>query len=241
MTVDKVLGSFDEAVADIPDGALIGISCWAGKIWSPENTIRALGRKGARDLTIVAFGIGVGEKERELLGLVMPWYVDYGILVEQHLVRKIISGFPFGIGLDSASKQQWQEGTLEVENLPHGTLAMRLWAAGSGAGGVYVRTGVGTVVEEGKEKRDFDGKEYLLERPLNTDFGFIRAHKADRFGNVVYRGVGRACAPLIAKAARLTIAEVDEVVEPGDLDPEHVTTPGIYVHRVVQVPQEAQR
>ena len=241
MAIDKVMTSFDEAVVDIPDEAVIGISCWGGHVMSPQNLIRAVARKAPKNLTIVCFGLGLGEKEREIMGVVMPWYIDYGILVEKRLVRKVISGFPFVIGLETAVKTQWQDGTLEVENLPHGTLAVRLWAAGAGVGGVYVRTGVETVVEGGKEKRVLDGEEYILELPLRLDFGLVRAYKADRYGNLIYQGVGRACGPTIARAARITIAEVDEVVEPGGLDPEHIITPGIYVHRVVQIPKERQQ
>lgn len=234
MPVDKEVKSFDEAVADVGDGAVVGVSCWGGALMSPENLIRALHRKGPRNLTIVAQGLGVGEKQT-IMGL--PWFLDHGILVEKGLVKRIISGFPFYPRAETPVFRDWKAGKLEVENLPHGTLAIRLWAAGAGVGGVYVRTGVGTVIEQGKEKRVIDGEEYILELPLRLDFALIRAFKADRFGNLIYRGVGRATGPVVARAARVTIAEVDDIVQPGEIEPEHVITPGIYVHRVVKVPE----
>lgn len=235
MAVDKEVGTFEKAIADIRDEAIVGVSCWAGPVTSPQNLIRALASTGRKSLTIVAMGLGLGQKQTAL-GL--PWYIDHGLLVEKGLVSKVISGFPFIPRMETPIFKAWKEGTLQVEALPHGTLAIRLWAAGAGVGGVYVRTGVGTVVEEGKEKRILDSQEYILERPIKLDFALIRAYKADRYGNLTYRGVGRATSPVLAKAAELTIAEVDEIVEPGELDPEHVITPGIYVHRVVQIRQE---
>ena len=244
MAVNKVVASFDEAVADIPDGAVIGVSNFAGIVMTPQNLIQAVARKSAKNLTIVTFFGGLGVKIREFLSSFLGeekasqrWYIDGAVLVEQGLVRKLISSFPFAPGVETV-KNEWEAGRLLAEELPHGTLAVRLWAAAAGVGGVYVRTGVGTVVEEGKEKRVFDGEEYILERPLELDFALIRAYKADRYGNLIYRGVGRGVSALMAKAASITIAEVDEVVEPGELDPENIITPGIYVHRVVPIPKE---
>jgi 3-oxoacid CoA-transferase A subunit len=235
VAVNKAVASFDEAVADIPDRAIIGVSNFAGIVMTPQNLIQAVARKSPKDLTIVTFFGGLGVKIREFLSSVLGeekasqrWYIDAAVLVEQGIVRKLISSFPFAPGVETV-KKEWEAGKLIVEELPHGTLAVRLWAAAAGVGGVYVRTGVGTVVEEGKEKRMFDGEEYILELPLRLDFALIRAHKADKYGNLVYRGVSRG----------VTIAEVDEVVEPGELDPEHIITPGIYVHRVVQIPKES--
>ena len=246
MAVDKEFTSFDEAVADIPDGAVIGISNWAGLAMTPQHLIQAVVRKGPRDLTVATFFGGLGEKVRDfmvtLLGEQLAsqrWYIDGAMLVQHGLVRKLISSFAFGPGVPSPAKEAWEAGTLEVEELPHGNLAARLWAAGAGVGGLYVRTGVGTVVEKGKEKRVLHNEEYILELPLKLDFALIRGYKADRYGNMVYRGVNRAVSAIMAKAATVTIAEVDEVVEPGELDPEHIITPGIYVHRVVRIPREA--
>ena len=245
MAVNKAMASFDEAVADIPDRAVIGVSNFAGIVMTPQNLIQAVARKSPKDLTIVTFFGGLGVKIREFLSSVLGeekasqrWYIDAAVLVEQGIVRKLISSFPFAPGVETV-KKEWEAGKLMVEELPHGTLAVRLWAAAAGVGGVYVRTGVGTVVEEGKEKRMFDGEEYILELPLRLDFALIRAHKADKYGNLVYRGVSRGVSAMMAKAAAITIAEVDEVVEPGELDPEHIITPGIYVHRVVQIPKES--
>jgi 3-oxoadipate CoA-transferase alpha subunit len=244
VAVNKAIATFDEAVADIPDGAIIGISNFAGIVMTPQNLIQAVARKSPKDLTIVTFFGGLGVKIREFLISAVGeekasqrWYVDGAMLVEQGLVRKLISSFPFAPGVETV-KKEWEAGKLMVEELPHGTLAVRLWAAAAGVGGVYVRTGVGTVVEEGKEKRVFDGEEHILERPLQLDFALIRAYKADRYGNLIYRGVGRGVSAMMAKAASATIAEVDQVVGPGELDPEHIVTPSIYVHRVVQIPKE---
>ncbi|MFC2058621.1 CoA transferase subunit A [Chloroflexota bacterium] len=241
MAIDKTVTSFDNAVADIHDGAVIGSSFWAGPVTSPENLVRALARKGSKNLTLVGFtGGGRGQQMQETeptRASSIPGAVDWAILVEQGLVNKVVSSFPFVHRHDTPVNKAWKDGNLQVEHFSHGTLAVRLWAAGAGVGGVYVRTGVKTVVEEGKEKRVFGNEEYILELPLKLDFALIRAYKADKFGNLIYRGVGRATGPLMAKAATMTIAEVDEIVEPGMLDPEHIITPGIYVHRVVQVPK----
>jgi len=244
VAITKVMGSFDEAVADIHDGATVGVSCWVGEVMTPQNLTQALARKSPRNLVLVSFFGGIGEKVREFLSSLYGeeraakvWYIDAAKLIEQGMVRKLISSFPFAPGIDLV-KKEWEAGKLEVEQLPHGTLAVRLWAAAAGVGGVYVRTGVGTVVEEGKEKRVFEEKEYILERPLKLDFALIRAYRADEYGNLIYRGVGRAVSALVAKAASITIAEVDEIVKPGELDPEYIITPGIYVHRVVQIPRD---
>jgi len=233
MALDKEVKSFDEAVADIFDGATILVSCWAGEIMSPQNLLRALARKGPKDLTIISQGGGLAEGQ-EIYGI--PPVIDHGILVDKGLVRKVISGFPLMPLIETPISREWKAGSLEVENIPHGTLAIRIWAGGAGVGGVYVRTGVGTVIEEGKEKRVIDGEEHILELPIKGNFALIRAFKADRHGNLVYQGVGRATSPIYARASNITIAEVDEIVEPGELDPEHILTPGIYVHRIVQIP-----
>lgn len=235
MPVDKVLSSFDEAVADIFDGAVMALSCFGGAIMSPQNLIRAVARKCPKNLTVVAHAVGHAEGQA-VLGL--PLYIDHGIWVDKGMVKKLIAGFPFLPGVDTPVKREWKAGRLEVVNLPHGTIQVKLWAAGAGVGGVYVRTGVGTVIEEGKEKKVFDGKEYILEEPFKIDFSIVRAHKADRLGNLIYDGCQRATAAMVARAGNITIAEVDEIVEVGELDPEHIITPGIYVHRVIQSPKE---
>ena len=135
----------------------------------------------------------------------------------------------------------YEAGQIELEQTGHGTLAARIYAGGAGLGGFYSPVGVGTILEEGKEKRVIDGREYLFETPLKADFALIWAYKADKMGNLIYRGTARQFAPLMAKAARVTIAEVYEIVEPGELDPESIITPGIYVHRIVQTPEEDRR
>ena len=154
-------------------------------------------------------------------------------------VKKLITAWPGTsiIGIESRMEERIKKGDADLELMSHGILVERIRAGGSGIGGFYSPIGVGTIVEEGKEKRIIDGKEYLFEKPLTSDFGFIRAHKADRMGNLVYRGSGRACNPIIAMASKVTIAEVDEIVETGELDPEVIVTPGIFVDRVVKIPE----
>jgi len=239
VAINKLMNNPDEAVADIFDGATVGVSSFAMKIMSPEALLWAVARKGPKHLTVVAHGVGLNPKKIERPGV--PFFVDHGLWIERGMVKKLISSFPFAQGLETPVSTEWKAGRLEVEHLPHGTLALRLWAAGAGVGGVYIKTGVGTEVDQGKEKRDIEGETYMLEWPLKLDFALIRAYKADRYGNLVYRGVGRCTSPIYARAAKIVIAEVDEVVEPGDLDPEDIVTPGIYVHRVVKRPAIVER
>ena len=235
MPVDKVLNSFDDAVGDIFDGATIALSCFGGALMSPQNLIRAVARKEPKELTVIAHAVGHAEGQ-SVLGL--PLYIDHGLWVDKGMVKKLIAGFPFLPGVETPVAREWKEGRLQVENLPHGTLQIKLWAAGAGVGGVYVRTGVGTLVEEGKEKRTFNGETYILEEPFKVDFSLVKAHKADRLGNLIYEGCQRSAAVTVARAGKKTIAEVDEIVGVGDLNPEHIITPGIYVHGVIQVPKE---
>jgi 3-oxoacid CoA-transferase A subunit len=235
MLIDKVLKNFDEAVADISDGATVGLSCFGGPAMSPQNLIRALARKGSKNLTLAVHAICFGEGQATAI---WPPYIDHGLLVEKGMVKKLISSFPFWPGLETPISKEWKANRLEVEHIPHGTLQIRLWAGGAGVGGVYIKTGLGTEVETGKEKRMIHGEEYLLEMPIKLDFGLIRAYKADGLGNLIYNGCQRAAATMIARASNTTIAEVDEIVEVGELNPEHIVSPGIYVHRVLQMPKE---
>lgn len=235
MTINKVLKSFEEAVSDISDGAVVALSCFGGPLHAPQNLIRAVAKKGPKNLTVIAHAVGIAEGQT-VFG--WPLHIDYGIWIEKGMVRKLIAGFPFIPTVETPPKTEWKAGRLEVVNLPHGTLQVKLWAAGAGVGGVYVRTGVGTVIEEGKEKRLFHGEEYLMEEPFKIDFSLVRAYKADRLGNLIYDGDQRATAPMVARAGKITIAEVDEIVEVGELNPEHIITPGIYVHRILAVPKE---
>jgi 3-oxoadipate CoA-transferase, alpha subunit len=237
MAIKKVFPSCDSAVADIFDGAVImigGFGSWGGL---PVNLIVALAKQGAKDLTIIANQGGVGF---ELSKRIKPeGYQDIGALYAKGQVKKFIGSVPALGGMPPASPLELlhREGKVEIEMVPQGTLAERVRAGASGLGGFYTPTGVGTPIEAGKEKRVINGREYLLEQPLTADFAFIKAHKADTLGNLVYRGTARSFNPVMAMAAKTTIVEVDALVEPGELDPESVVTPHLYVSRVVEVPR----
>ncbi len=228
---NKIWPSFDEAVADIPNGASVAMYFW-GFPGCPQNLIRALRDHGARDLTLIVENwipfplpedvfIGPGILLRQVKKLITPYYVSSA--------RAADMGVP--------TEEAEHERKLEVEPISHGLLMARLRAAAGGLGGFYSPVGIGTMVEKGKEKRVINGKEYILEMPLRPDFGFVRAYKADKYGNLVYAGVGRGCNPIVAMASKVTIAEVDEIVEPGELDPETVVTPAAFVDRIVQIPE----
>ena len=222
MGLKPVYPSPDDAVADIPDGATVMVGGF-GRPGVPQCLVKALVRRGARDLTVISNACN-GRR---------PDLWDAFKLVEAGLVRRTISSFPTHGAADNLTQQLWRQGRLEVEVLPQGTLAERIRAAGAGIGAFWVRTGVGTVFAEGKERRTFDGQEYVLEEPLGADYALLRAHRADTLGNLVYRRAQRNYGPLMAAAARVTIVEVDQVVEPEELDPELVVTPGVYVQRLV--------
>ncbi|MBI2859704.1 MAG: CoA transferase subunit A [Chloroflexi bacterium] len=232
MMIDKVMASFETAVADVPDGASL-MMYNVGAAGTPSNLIRALRDLGVKDLTVISHQFVPAHAGGCLFHqLPVP-------LTLSGQIRKIITAWPSAavFGEQTTLEKKIKSGEVEVELTSHGTLAQRVRAGGSGIGGFYSPVGIGTVLEEGKEKRVFDGKEYILEKPLRADFGFVRALKADRFGNLVYRGAGRGANPLIAMACNITIAEVDEIVEAGDLDPESIVTPGIFVKRVVKIPE----
>ncbi len=228
---NKVFSSFDEAVADISDGASIVTECW-GLTGMSQNLIAAVKEKGVKDLTLITHNfiplVFFGEGEIANLTILLPQL--------KKLITPVVGLQYLGAG---AFVQEYVEKGLEVELTSHGTLASRLYAGAAGLGGIYNPVGVGTILEEGKEKREIDGKEFILEKPIRPDYAFIRAHKADKMGNLIYRGVYRADQPVMAMAARTTIAEVDEVVEIGEIDPEHVVTPSVFVDRIVKVPDDA--
>jgi 3-oxoadipate CoA-transferase alpha subunit len=230
--LNKIVGSFDDAVADVPDGAVIMIGNFAGPGGTPFHLIRALQRRGSRDLTIVANTAGG-------IGLTLD-YDDHRVLFESNQVRKVIASFPFSTSPSrpSPAEKQILGGQVELEILPQGTLAERIRAGGAGIPAFYTPTGAGTVIAEGKETRVFDGRPCLLEHALKADYAFVRAHRADLMGNLVYRGTQRQFNPIMAMAARVTIAEVDEIVETGELDPEAIVTPGIFVDRIVKVTED---
>jgi 3-oxoacid CoA-transferase subunit A len=215
--MDKLVASADAAVADVPDGATVMVSGF-GLCGNPENLIGALHRKGVKDLTLVSNNCGTTD-----LGL--------GILLKAKQIRKIVASY---VGENKEFERQYLSGELEVELVPQGTLAERIRAGGAGIGGFYTATGVGTKVAEGKETRVIGGREYLLEMPLRADFALVYASKADRWGNLVFRKTTRNFGPMMCAAARTAIVEAPQVVAAGEIDPDLVHTPGIYVKRVVK-------
>ncbi|HEX9306439.1 MAG TPA: CoA transferase subunit A [Anaeromyxobacter sp.] len=215
--MNKVVASADEAVRDVQDGATIMVSGF-GLCGNPENLIAALHRKGVKDLTLVSNNCGTTE-----LGL--------GVLLKARQIRKIVASY---VGENKEFERQYLSGELEVELVPQGTLAERIRAGGAGIGGFYTATGVGTKIAEGKETRQLGGREYLLELPLRADFALVWAWKADTWGNLVYRKTTRNFGPMMCSAAKVTIAEAPNVVPAGELDPDLVQTPSIYVKRVVR-------
>ncbi len=220
--MNKVFSSPEEAVADIADGSTIMFGGF-GVTGIPFTLIRALCKKGTKNITAVSNSPG-GRLEDS----------DLSILFRNRQIKKMVASYPVYADKVSVFEQQYLKGEVELEMVPQGTLAERIRAGGAGTAGFYTPTGVGTIVAEGKEKRTFDGKEYLLELALRADFALIKAHKADRMGNLTYRMSARNFNPVMATAARVTIAEVDEIVEVGELDPETIITPGIFVERIVK-------
>jgi 3-oxoacid CoA-transferase subunit A len=208
----------------VRDGMLLAIGGF-GLCGIPEALIAALRETGVRDLTIASNNAGVD-----------GW--GLGILLESHQVRKMISSY---VGENAEFERQFLAGELEVEFCPQGTLAERMRAGGAGIAGFYTRTGVGTVVAEGKEHKDFDGVTYILERGIRADLALVRAWKADLHGNLIYRRTARNFNPPAATCGRITIAEAELIVEAGDLDPDEIHTPGIYVHRLVHNPHAEKR
>ncbi|HEX9401527.1 MAG TPA: CoA transferase subunit A [Anaeromyxobacter sp.] len=215
--MNKVVASADEAVRDVQDGATIMVSGF-GLCGNPENLIAALHRKGVKDLTLISNNCGTTD-----LGL--------GVLLKARQIRKIVASY---VGENKEFERQYLSGELEVELVPQGTLAERIRAGGAGIGGFYTATGVGTKIADGKETRVLGGREYLLELPLRADFALVWAWKADTWGNLVYRKTTRNFGPMMCSAAKVTIAEAPNVLPAGELDPDLVQTPSIYVKRVVR-------
>ncbi|HVX94574.1 MAG TPA: CoA transferase subunit A [Polyangia bacterium] len=215
--MDKTVASADEALADLPEGATL-MAGGFGLCGIPENLIAAIAKKGTRGLTIVSNNCGIDGK-----GL--------GILLGAGQVKKMISSY---VGENKTFERLFLEGKLEVELVPQGTLAERIRAGGAGIPAFFTATGYGTVVADGKETREFDGRMYVMERALKADFSIVKAWKGDRFGNLVYRKTTRNFNPMIAAAGRITVAEVEQLVEPGELPPDQIHTPGIYVQRIIQ-------
>ena len=215
--MNKVLPDAASAVAVIPDGATIMMGGF-GLCGIPENLIGALHAQGTRNLTAVSNNAGIDD-----FGL--------GVLLQSRQVTKMIATY---VGENKEFERQFLAGEIEVELVPQGTFAERLRAGGAGIGGFFTPTGFGTVVAEGKETRMIDGRGYVLEQPLHADFAFVKAWKGDRLGNLIYHRTAQNFNPMMAAAAQVTIAEVEELVEPGDVDPDHVVTPGIYVQHVIR-------
>jgi 3-oxoacid CoA-transferase subunit A len=236
MVMNKVVDSFEEAVADVPSGASIMIGGFGGKGSTPQNLILALSKRNVKDLTIIGNSPFISEF---LGGAMKSPYIDCNLLLQNKQVKRVIASFPIwtlGEGRKSLLVQMALAGEVEVEIVPQGTLAERIRAGGGGVAGFYTPVGVGTALAKGKEIKVINGKEYLLEMGLISDYAFVRAHKADLLGNLVYKGTSRTFNPVMATAAACTIAEVNEIVAPGELDAEHIITPGVYIKRVVKVP-----
>ncbi|HUF98037.1 MAG TPA: 3-oxoacid CoA-transferase subunit A [Ilumatobacter sp.] len=246
MAVNKVMESFDAAVADVADGSMVHVGGFGTAAEYPSYLIAALARLGVTGLTITGNHSGFSEAQVEMmkqanLGMI-KYPVDYvspGLLVDRGQVAKGILAFPvLNRGLEVPFETLLKQGKVELELIGQGSLAERMRAARAGIAAFYTPVGVGTVVADGKEVRDFDGRPHLLEHALKADVAIIRAHKADRWGNLVYRGTARTFNATMAGAATITIAEVDEVVELGELDPEAIVTAAPYVQRVVVRPAE---
>lgn len=213
---DKVVASYEEAMAGLEDGMTV-LAGGFGLCGIPENLIAEIQRKGTSGLTVVSNNCGV-----DGFGL--------GLLLEKKQIKKMVSSY---VGENALFEKQLLNGELEVELTPQGTLAEKMRAGGAGIPAFYTATGVGTPVAEGKETKEFNGREYLLEEAIVGDFAIVRGWKADRYGNVIYRHTAQNFNPLAATAGKITVVEVEEIVEVGELDPAHIHTPGIYVNRVV--------
>ena len=215
--MNKVVSNADEAVKDIMDGAVLMLGGF-GLCGIPENCISALVRKGVKELTCISNNAGVDD-------------FGIGLMLQKKQVKKMISSY---VGENAEFERQLLSGELQVELIPQGTLATRCLAAGYGMPAIYTPAGAGTEVAEGKEIRNFNGKEYLLEYAFEAEFAIVKAWKGDADGNLIYKETARNFNPLMAMAGKITIAEVEELVRPGELDPDCIHTPGIYIHRIFQ-------
>lgn len=219
--INKVVASADEALKDIRDGATLVVGGF-GLCGIPENLIDALVRRGVKDLTCVSNNAGVDD-----------W--GLGLLLQSRQIRKMVSSY---VGENAEFERQYLKKELEVEFVPQGTLAERMRAGGAGIPAFFTPAGFGTIVAEGKEMREFDGRKYVMERGIVGDFSLVAAWKGDRFGNLVYRKSARNFNPMAATAGKVCIAEVEELVDAGALDPDCIHTPGIFVHRLVVAPRK---
>ncbi|HEY1005908.1 MAG TPA: CoA transferase subunit A [Sphingobacteriaceae bacterium] len=215
--INKTVSNADEAIRDLTDGMTLMVGGF-GLCGLPENLIAALVRKGVKDLTCISNNAGVDD-------------FGIGLLLKRRQVRKMIASY---VGENAEFERQLLSGELEVELVPQGTLATRCMAAGYGMPAIFTPAGIGTEVAEGKEVREFNGKQYLMELAFEADFALVKAWKGDTAGNLVFRSTARNFNPVMAMGGRITVAEVEHLVEPGELDPDHIHTPGIYVHRIFQ-------
>ena len=218
--INKVVSSADEALRDVSDGMTLVVGGF-GLCGIPENLIHSLVKSGVKDLTCVSNNAGVDD-----------W--GLGLLLQTKQIRKMVSSY---VGENAEFERQFLAGELEVEFCPQGTLAERMRAGGAGIPAFFTPAGYGTIVAEGKETREFNGSMYVMERGIVGDFSLVAAWKGDRLGNLVFRKTARNFNPMAATAGRICVAEVEELVEPGELDPDHVHTPGVFVHRVVVAPR----
>jgi len=222
--VNKVMRDAAAAIADVQDGATIMLGGF-GLCGIPENLITALRDKGTKNLTIISNNAGVDGR-------------GAGLLLEARQIRRIIATY---VGENKLLEELAISGDLQMDLIPQGTFSERMRAAGAGIAGFYTPTGYGTIVADGKETREFNGRMYVLERALTADFAFVKAWKGDRWGNLIYRKTARNFNPVMATAARVTIAEVEQLVEVGELEADHIHTPAIYVKRIMQGPKYEKR
>ena len=235
---DKVYDSAAEALSDVPDDAIVNVDGFGGPGGMAHYLMTALRDHGAKGLTMISNTAGIARVAR--FGApegVTP--IDHTILVENGQIAKAIASYPVSpsINRPSAFERAYQEGESGLEVSPQGTLAERLRSGGAGVAAFYTPTAAGTLLGEGKEVREIEGGPYVLEQRILADFCIIRGHKADTLGNMVYKGTSRNFNPVMATAARVTVVEVDEIVEPGELDPEEIVTPGVFVNRIVKRPE----
>jgi len=215
--MNKVVADADEAIKDIPSGATLMLGGF-GLCGIPENCINALVKSGVKELTCISNNAGVDD-------------FGIGLLLKGRQVKKMISSY---VGENAEFERQLLSGELEVELIPQGTLATRCMASGYGMPAVFLQAGYGTEVAEGKEVREFNGKKYLMEYAFNSDYAIVKAWKGDTQGNLIFKETARNFNPMMAMAGKITIAEVEELVEAGELDPNYIHVPGIYVHRIFQ-------
>lgn len=239
MAIKKIFKTPDEAIADISDGATIMVGGFGHAIDRPQTLIKALANRGVKNLTLISNSAGVAGK-LGIGSLGGKPFIDEEILIERGQVRKVICSVPASLVMSkpNAFERLYREGKIELEYAPQGTLAERIRAGGAGLGGFYTPTGVGTLIEKGKEKRTIDGKEMILEFALRADYALIRAFKSDTMGNLIYKGIMRSFNAVMPPAVKVAIVEVEEIVDTGELDPEVIITPGIFIDRIVKIPKE---